>query len=229
LSQPLSANSQTKNIFLVEDAMVITAPVVSFLYVLPGWEASVVTRGRVSVATLLRKGNSGEKYVPAHEVRDAFEKIETIEDVASFFGKFGPMDTQAPVDKHSAREYTLTQVEDDQELVRQMRQMDHQDFFRRKEFPRRWYESSPLQAQLMVGQRPFWSIEAFDVRSAIRHTNYMDHLRKVRAGTCLHCGKLFQLPEKKKQLYCKGDGCQGKAAKRRWNEKRAEEGKHAKA
>jgi hypothetical protein len=183
----------------------------------------VVPRGRGSVVTLRREGNAGEKYVKAHEVRDAFEKIETIDDAARFFERYGPMDNKG------GREYTLSHVQNDQEMVRRMRQMDHQDFFRYKEFPRGWYESSAIQAQLMVGQRPFWSVEALDVREAIRQTNYLDHLRKVRAGTCLHCGSLFELPEKKKQLYCKGSGCQGKAAKQRWNEKRAEEKNNAKA
>jgi hypothetical protein len=222
LSKSLLDHSRRKEIFLVDDAMVVTAPVVSFLYVLPGWKANVVPKGRGSIITLLREGNAGEKYVKARGVRDAFEKIKTIDDAASFFERYGPMDNQG------GREYTLSQVQDDQEMLRQMRLMDHQDFFRHKEFPRKWYESSPVQAQLTVGQRPFWSLEALDVRSAIRHTNYLDHLRKVRAGTCLHCGRLFELPEKKTQLYCK-NGCQGKAAKQRWNERQAEEKKRAKA
>jgi hypothetical protein len=188
--------------------MILTAPVVSFLYVLPGWKANVE---RGAVVALSRKGGSADsQHIPVHDVRDAFAVIETIDDAAKFFEKHGPLDKN--------REYSLSQIRAEQERLKQNREMDHREFFGPKKDFRHWFEASPLQAELMVGQRPFWSLEALDVITAIRNATFIDHMRQVRVGTCRECGKQFELPPRRKQLYC-DTPCQNKASKKRWNQK----------
>jgi hypothetical protein len=194
--------------FLVENVMVLTAPVVSLLFVLQGWTANIE---RGSVVTLSRKkSDPNSQYIPVHDVREAFAMIETIEDAAKFFEKHGPLDDN--------REYSLSQIKNVQERLKHTRQMDHGEFFGPKKDLRHWYEASPLEAKLMVGQRPFWSLEALNVLTAIRNATFIDHMREVRVGTCRQCGKLFELPLRRQQLYC-GKSCQNKATKSRWNQK----------
>lgn len=219
MSKPPSARSKqvTPPPFLVENVMILTAPVVSFLFVLSGWKANVE---QGAVVTLSRKGAAGAAdpqhvpYVPAHEARDAFAMIETIEDAVRFFERYGPLDNNS----NDGRRYSLSQIRTKQETLKRYRKMDHRDFFGTKKDLRDWFESSPLQAELMVGQRPFWSVQAIDVNTAIRNATYIDHMRRVRVGTCRHCGKLFELPERRNQLYC-DTPCQNKASKKRWNQK----------
>lgn len=217
--QPSAHSTKRKNSpalpFLVENMTVLTVPVVSFLYVLPGWMASVTPRGLI---TLKREGSAGEKHVPAHEVREAFARIETIEDAQTFFGRHGPMDNQG------SREISLSHVRTAQAELKRYRQMEWRDFFSPKKNPpdlrhlyenlRHSYETS-LHAELKVGERLFWYAEAIDVRAAIKNANCIDHARQVRVGTCGQCGHLFELPPRRHQLYC-GKPCQNKATKTRW-------------
>jgi hypothetical protein len=196
---------------MVEKVMILTAPVVSLLYVLPGWTAKVLSREGGDVVALSRKGSSERsRYIPVHDVREEFAAIVTIEDAEAFFEKHGPFD--------SNREFSLSQVRTVQERIKHYRTMHHRDFFGPKKDLHHWAEASGLSAQLMVGSRPFWSLEAFDVWTAIKNATFIDHVRQVRAGTCQQCGKLFELPERRKQLYC-DKACQNKATKTRWNKK----------
>jgi hypothetical protein len=197
--------------FLVEKVMILTTPVVSFLYVLPGWTAKVVNADRGIVISLSRRASdANSQYIQVHDARAAFEAIETIEDATRFFEKHGPLDQN--------RDYSLSQIKNVQEKLRKTRQMDHQEFFGPKQDFRHWYDASPLQGQLLVGQRPFWSLEALDVLTAIRYATFLDHMRQVKAGTCRRCGKLYELPPQKIQFYCTTK-CQTAAGKDRWNQK----------
>ncbi len=76
------------------------------------------------------------------------------------------------------------------------------------------YASMPLEAKLIIGEKPTAAVICKDIEEAFRAIALLSRLEGFKLGKCKHCKKSFQRTTARKTKYC-GDRCRSAATSER--------------
>ena len=183
------------------------------------WTAGILKDNGRKMLNFAFARKDGIDEFASQDVLDGFLQIEKVSDARLFFERYGSFES-------GKNEYPLRLLRPFQDKVWRMRKLSASRFFHGPFGNLGSYlESFSPPVSFVVGRVPMLMIQSHDVHNAIRHAIYIEHLAGFEFAVCLHCGSNFRLNKTgRRKKYC-GLDCEGKAAKKRWNEKQKLGGK----